>query len=102
MPPNLRHHYTEGQRAVLCIIAGEVKHHGICDLPIDKERRRPNGRQMHRRGRQLGSIEAGRNVSRSGPSYATCTRRRRGCGGGVIAIFVRVDDGCGLRVDDGC
>lgn len=24
--------------------AGEVKHHGICDLPIDKERRRPNGR----------------------------------------------------------
>jgi hypothetical protein len=36
MPPNLRHHYTEGQRAVLCIIAGEVKHHGLCDLPIDK------------------------------------------------------------------
>jgi hypothetical protein len=36
LPANLRHHYTEGQRAVLCIIAGEVKHHGICDLPIDK------------------------------------------------------------------
>jgi hypothetical protein len=36
MPPNLRHHYTEGQRAVLCIVAGEVKHHGVCDLPIDK------------------------------------------------------------------
>lgn len=36
MPPNLRQHYTEGQRAVLCIVAGEVKHHGICDLPIDK------------------------------------------------------------------
>jgi hypothetical protein len=25
-----------GQLAVLCIIAGEVKHHGVCDLPIDK------------------------------------------------------------------
>lgn len=36
MPPNLRCHYTEGQRAVLCIIAGEVKHHGLCDLAIDK------------------------------------------------------------------
>ena len=36
MPANLRHHYTEGQRAVLCIVSGEVKHHGICDLPIDK------------------------------------------------------------------
>ncbi|MEJ1937728.1 hypothetical protein WDZ92_46645, partial [Nostoc sp. NIES-2111] len=36
LPDKLRHHYTEGQRAVLCIIAGEVKHHGVCDLPIDK------------------------------------------------------------------
>lgn len=36
LPANLRHHYTEGQRAVLAIIAGECKHHGICDLPIDK------------------------------------------------------------------
>jgi hypothetical protein len=36
LPDTLRHHYTEGQRAVLCIVAGEVKHHGICDLPIDK------------------------------------------------------------------
>jgi hypothetical protein len=36
LPPNLRPHYTLGQLAVLCIIAGEVKHHGICDLPIDK------------------------------------------------------------------
>jgi hypothetical protein len=36
LPDNLRHHYTEGERAVLCIVAGEVKHHGICDLPIDK------------------------------------------------------------------
>jgi hypothetical protein len=32
----MRQHYTEGQRAVLCIVAGEVKHHGVCDLPIDK------------------------------------------------------------------
>jgi hypothetical protein len=29
-------HYTEGQRSVLCIIAGEVKRCGVCDLPIDK------------------------------------------------------------------
>jgi hypothetical protein len=36
LPDDLRHHYTEGQRSVLCIVAGEVKHHGICDLPIDK------------------------------------------------------------------
>lgn len=36
LPDTLRHHYTEGQRAVLCIIAGEIKHHGVCDLPIDK------------------------------------------------------------------
>jgi hypothetical protein len=36
LPPQLRCAYTEGQRSVLTIIAGEVKHHGICDLPIDK------------------------------------------------------------------
>lgn len=36
LPDTMRHHYTEGQRAVLCIVAGEVKHHGTCDLPIDK------------------------------------------------------------------
>jgi hypothetical protein len=36
LPDTLRHCYTEGQRAVLCIIAGEIKHHGVCDLPIDK------------------------------------------------------------------
>jgi hypothetical protein len=36
LPDNLRHHYTEGQRAVLCIVAGEVKRCGVCDFPIDK------------------------------------------------------------------
>jgi hypothetical protein len=36
LPADLRARYTEGQRAVLCIVAGEVKHHGACDLPIDK------------------------------------------------------------------
>jgi hypothetical protein len=36
LPDNLRHHYTEGQRAVLCIIAGEIKRCGVCDFPIDK------------------------------------------------------------------
>lgn len=36
LPDNLRHHYTEGQRSVLCVIAGEIKRRGRCDLPIDK------------------------------------------------------------------
>ncbi|BBF94901.1 hypothetical protein [Blastochloris tepida] len=36
IPPHLRALFTEGERAVLAIIAGEVKHHGQCDLPIDK------------------------------------------------------------------
>ncbi len=36
LPDNLRQYYTEGQRAVLCIVAGEIKRHGVCDLPIDR------------------------------------------------------------------
>jgi hypothetical protein len=36
LPDNLRHHYTEGQRSVLCMVAGEVKRCGACDFPIDK------------------------------------------------------------------
>lgn len=36
LPDTLRQFYTEGQRAVLCIVAGEVKHHGVCNLPIGK------------------------------------------------------------------
>ena len=36
LPDNLRPDYTEGQRAVLCIVAGEVKRHGVCELPVDK------------------------------------------------------------------
>ena len=36
LPDNLRHFYTEGLRAVLCIVAGEVKRHGVCDLPNDQ------------------------------------------------------------------
>jgi hypothetical protein len=36
LPPNIRHFYTEGERAVLCVVSGEVKHHGVCDLFIDK------------------------------------------------------------------
>jgi len=35
LPDGLRHHYTEGQRSVLCVIANEVKRQGICDLAID-------------------------------------------------------------------
>jgi hypothetical protein len=36
MPDNMRHHYTEGERAVLCIVAGEVKRQGVCELSIDE------------------------------------------------------------------
>jgi hypothetical protein len=36
LPDTMRHYYTEGERAVLCIVAGEVKRHGICELPIDE------------------------------------------------------------------
>jgi hypothetical protein len=36
LPPEFRRHYTESQRAVLFIVAGEVKRSGVCELPIDK------------------------------------------------------------------
>lgn len=36
LPPNVRQHFTESERAVLTIMAGEVKRHGVCDFPIDK------------------------------------------------------------------
>lgn len=36
LPPDLRQYYTEGQRAVLCVLSGEIKRSNICDLPIDK------------------------------------------------------------------
>jgi hypothetical protein len=36
LPDTLRHHFTEGQRAVLCIIMMEIKRRRICDWPIDK------------------------------------------------------------------
>ncbi|KFB08853.1 hypothetical protein [Nitratireductor basaltis] len=36
LPDTIRHHYTEGERAALAVVAGEVKHHGVCDLPLDR------------------------------------------------------------------
>ena len=36
LPSSVRRLFTEAQRAVLAIIAGEVKRHGVCDLVIDK------------------------------------------------------------------
>src|SRR5690554_5158217 len=36
MPDTIRHPYTEGQRAALAIVSGEVKHHGVCDLALDR------------------------------------------------------------------
>jgi len=35
LPVDLREHYTEGERAALTVIAGEIKQHGICELAID-------------------------------------------------------------------
>lgn len=36
MPPDVRSRYTEGEAAVLRIVAGEVRLKGYCDWPIDK------------------------------------------------------------------
>lgn len=36
MPPDVRIRYTEGEASALTIIAREIQHHGLCDLPIDK------------------------------------------------------------------
>jgi hypothetical protein len=36
MPPDLRDHYTEGERSVMCVVASEIKRRGLCDWPIDK------------------------------------------------------------------
>lgn len=36
LPDPLRQEYTEGQRSVLTVIAGEVQARGFCDLPIDR------------------------------------------------------------------
>jgi hypothetical protein len=36
MPDTLRGHYTEGERAALCVVAFEIKRHGFCDRSIDE------------------------------------------------------------------
>ncbi len=36
LPDTIRHHYTEGERAALFVVAGEVRKRGFCDLPIDR------------------------------------------------------------------
>jgi hypothetical protein len=36
MPPDLRDHYTEGERSVMCVVTSEIKRHGLCDWPVDK------------------------------------------------------------------
>ncbi|SCW33994.1 hypothetical protein [Ancylobacter rudongensis] len=36
MPAALASLFTESESAALAIVAGEVKHHGACELPIDK------------------------------------------------------------------
>jgi len=36
MPRFMWRHYTEGERAVLCVVGDQVRKHGYCDLPIDR------------------------------------------------------------------
>lgn len=36
LPDTIRHHYTEGERAALFVVAGEVRKRGYSDLPIDR------------------------------------------------------------------
>lgn len=36
LPPQVRQHYTQGERAVLYVIATEVKRSGVCDWPLGK------------------------------------------------------------------
>lgn len=36
MPRVMWKHYTEGERAVLCVVGDQVKRHGYCDLAIDR------------------------------------------------------------------
>jgi hypothetical protein len=62
LPDSLRQHYTEGQRSVLCIVAGEIKRHGVCDFPIDKIAALAGGcrttvQTTLRAARQLGHIK---------------------------------------------
>jgi len=61
MPDTMRHHYTEGERAVGCVVAGEVKRVGICELSIDEIADRAGvGRttvqNWQHEGRRLGHI----------------------------------------------
>jgi hypothetical protein len=36
LPDTLRRHFTTGQLAVLCVVAGVVKRCGLCDQPLDE------------------------------------------------------------------
>lgn len=36
MPDKLRCLFTEGERAALCIVGGECKRHGVCDLTVEE------------------------------------------------------------------
>jgi hypothetical protein len=36
LPDTIRHHYSEGERAVLYVIAAEVKRCGVCDRSLDE------------------------------------------------------------------
>jgi hypothetical protein len=73
LPDTIRHLYTEGERAVLCVVAGEVKRQGICDLSIDEIADRAGVRRttvqntMHegRRQRHLEIIERPRRGAKS-------------------------------------
>jgi hypothetical protein len=36
MPRSMWKYYTEGERAVLCVVGDQVKKHGCCDFPLDR------------------------------------------------------------------
>lgn len=79
LPDTIRHYYTEGERAVLCIVAGEVKRRGICDLSIKEIADRAGVRRttvqnaMHE-GRRRGHLEITERPRRGAKSETNIVR----------------------------